>query len=321
MSLFKEIGYNSKEFNIFKNILVEKFKKEPEDFGILEKSNHIVLGKFYKDELRSFAIFQLYKDPTLHLGSMVDHNYFKNLNTIQEVGIYNIGLIYENENKLDKASKELITHFEKILLKRYEGFILLISLFKNANKLAFPLYKSLGFKQKKGRSYYMDIDPLEFINKYGRFQQIENIILKSFNEMNEKELVSLSKCYAEVFTSSIDVPIVEYLKQIISKPSFSKELSTIICDLSQDGEIVGFCFIEEGDDDTIYINAAGLNKDFRGKDISIKTLQLIMENSLKMGYKKVTLVTSSPKLKDAFTKKFCAKIEDTLIWFVKTGSK
>jgi len=310
-------------FALFADALRGELGKEPEDYNASAGSDStLILGEFEGKRLKAFAIFRSFLDPTLHLGGMIDPEYFKGLEELGDVAIFNISLIRAvgGMENLGRYAAELIGEAEDLLLRQSEAYCLLISLFKEANKKAFRLYRSLGFKKRGGESYFMDIDPADVLKKYGRAGKTEgDIHLKTFDEMDAKDLEGLAQCYGQVFVSNLDVPVRQHLERIIAKKALLPRLSTLICDASRKGEVVGFCFIEKESDKSVYINAAGLRRDFRGGAVSMRSFSWIMENCMKEGYRKATLVTASRKLKAAFSKAFCARFRDTLVWFIKCG--
>jgi hypothetical protein len=312
-------------FDLFADALRRELGKEPEDYDATAVSDDtFVLGQFEGERLAAFAIFRSFLDPTLHLGGMIDPAYFKGLEELGDVSIFNISMIRTigGTENLGRAAGELIVEAERLLLGRSEAYCMLISLFKEANRKAFRLYRSLGFKKRGGESYYMDVDPADVLKKYGRAGRAEgDIRLKTFDEMDEKDRESLAQCYGQVFVSNLDLPVLQHLGRIISKKAFLPRLSTLVCDASRGGEVVGFCFIEKESDESVYINAAGLRRDFRGGAVSMRSFSWIMENCMKEGYRKATLVTASKKLKAVFSEMICARSRDTLVWFIKCGMR
>ena len=320
----RHINIGTEGFVAFANALRNEQKREPEDFlAGIEGSGTVVLGEFDGHKLKAFSIFQPFQEPSLHLGGMFEPGYFKNLREIVAVvAVYNISLIHTvggNKNLAASASK-LIHRFEELLLEGNEEYCLLISLFKNANRKAFLLYRSLGFNKRGSESYLMDVDPVDILDKYGRAEKEGGtIFLKTFQEMDEEDLQSLSNCYSKVFTLGIDVEVEEHLLGIIKRPSFLPELSILVCDSSERAKVIGFYFIEKSTDMSIYISAAGLQKNFRGRRITGRSFSWVMENCLNHGYRKALLITASPRLKTAFSRMICARHRDTLMWFIKCG--
>ena len=86
--------------------------------------------------------------------------------------------------------------------------------------------------------------------------------------MDDADMESLGRCYGQVFVPDVDVPVQDNLKKIISQRAFLSGLSTLVCDTSQNGEVIGFCFIEKEEEGSVYINAAGLRKEFRGGGVT-----------------------------------------------------
>lgn len=325
--MIKIIDQRAKEFEEFERVLRERLGRTVEDFGIdLQNSKTIVLGCYSRDGgLSGFGIFQPYFEPLLHFGSMIEPSVISGTMAVfGDVLLYNISLVYslEGDDKLADITRRMIRQMEKLLLQRADKYCLLISLFKKANRRAFRFYKSMGFKRRGASSYYMDIRPEDVVKRYGKVTTpIGSIVLKSFEKMDDSEFESLCDCYVEVFmggeTGEFDVK--GSLKRVISKPSFSKKLSTVVCDSREEGKVVGFCFIEEAGDDSFYINAAGLRSSYRGKGISMKSFSWIMERGLRHGYRKATLITGSLKLRLFFSRAICAVYRDTLVWMVKCG--
>ncbi len=322
----QRIEYGTRQYAAFEKALRSETGKAPGDFHAGEgRDAAVILGRFDDHErLEAFTIFQSFLDPALHLGGMIDPAYYNQLKELEDVAVFNIGLIHTMGGKADLAARaaELIGEFEKMLLDKHEAYCLLISMFKEANSPAFPMYRSLGFRKEGGESYFMDIDPRDVVKKYGRAGKEEgSIVLKTFSEMSEKDLESLAECYGGVFTAGIDVPIVEHLRAIIGKPAFLPDLSVIVCDAARGGEVIGFCFIENQDRASVYINAAGLARKFRGGEVSMKSFSWIMQNCLDHGYAKATLVTATKKLRKVFSRAICARYRDTLVWLIKCGAR
>ena len=322
----QRIEHGTRQFAAFEDALAAETGKAPGDFHVGEdRDAAVVLGRFDdRGGLEAFTIFQSFLDPTLHLGGMIDPEYYKRLQELEDVAIFNIGLIHTMGGKEDLAARaaELIGEFEKMLLERHEAYCLLISMFKEANKMAFPMYRKLGFKKEGGESYFMDIDPRDVVKKYGRAGKEEgSVVLKTFGEMSERDMESLAKCYGGVFTAGIDVPVLEHLRAIIGKPAFLADLSVLVCDKARGGDVIGFCFIEKQDKASVYINAAGLARKFRGGDISMRSFSWVMQNCFDHGYAKATLVTATKKLRKVFSRAICARYRDTLVWLIKCGAR
>lgn len=319
----KRIEAETGEFDSFTRALNEHVGKSPGDFRAgAADSGTVILGNFDGERLRAFAIFQPYRDPTLHLGGMIDPGYLRHLDEMKDVALYNISLIHslEGDDALADFARELIGGFEEMILEEYEEYCLLISLLKKANRIAMPLYRSLGFKKRGGESYFMELDPLDIVDRYGKAEKEEGgIVVKTFEELDEKDFVGLAACYGKVFASQIDEETVMHnLRSIIARPSFMPGLSVAVTDTSR-GEVIGFCFIERGEDKSLYINAAGLIEGFRGGGVSMRSFSWVMENCAQQGWRAASLVTASEKLKSAFEKMICARPKDTLVWFIKCG--
>lgn len=304
--------------------LLGRMDKEPGDFrAASEDSGTVVLGRVDDGGLKAFAVFQPFRDPTLHLGGMIDPDYLRGLEELGDVAVFNISLIHSvsGGDGLAGEAVELITHFEDSLLEAHEAYCLLISLFRKDNRKALGLYRSMGFRKRGGESYFMEIDPEEVVRKYGRTEKRRgNIVLRTLSEAGEADMDGLAQCYGGVFAANVDLPLREQLGHIMARPSFLAELSVAVCDESQGGKVIGFCFIERGDAGSVYIHAGGLSAEFRGSGVSMRSFSWIMENCMLRGFRRATLVTASKKLRKVFEKNFCARHRDTLSWYIKCGA-
>jgi len=298
--------------------------KEPGDFRAASgDSGTVVLGRFDADSLKAFAIFQPFRDPSLHLGGMIDPDYLRGLDELGDVAIFNISLIHSvsGADALAGDAAELIARFEESLLDAHEAYCLLISLLRKDNRKALGLYRSMGFRKRGGESYFMEIDPGDVIAKYGRADKRRGtVVIKTLREASEADMESLAQCYGGVFAAKADLPLREGLSHIMARPSFLADLSVAICDEARGGKVIGFCFIEKGDANSVYIHAAGLSGEFRGSGVSMKCFSWIMDNCLRGGCGRATLVTASKKLRKVFEKNFCARHRDTLSWHIKCGA-
>jgi hypothetical protein len=313
----------TREFDLFARMLREGAQREPEDFGAgLPGSGTEVMGLVENGRLLAFAIFQPYMDPSLHLGGMVDPEFVGRLDDLGDTALYNISLIHSAsaEGSLGAQARALIEAFAEMLLGSHESYGLLISLFRKGNRRAVGNYRSMGFRRRGGESYFMDVDPNEIIAKYGRAGKREGtIFLKTFAEAGEADMASLARCYRTVFMRGVEVDVRQHLARIAAAPSFLKDLSVLVTDEAHGGEVVGFCFIERGGPETVYVHAAGMSQDLRGSGVAMRSFSWIMENCLGRGVKRVTLVTASKKLRDVFGKIICATLRDTLVWYIRCG--
>jgi hypothetical protein len=281
-----------------------------------------VVGLFEKGRLEAFAIFQPYQDPSLHLGGMVDPEFAGRLGDLGDTALYNIGLIHSasGDARLGAQARELIDAFATMLLESHASYGLLISLFRKANRRAFGNYRSMGFRRRGGESYFMDVDPNEVIAKYGRAGKREGtILLKTFAEAGEADMASLARCYGAVFLRGLEADVGGHLARIAAAPSFLPDLSVLVTDEARGGEVVGFCFIERGGPEAVYVHAAGMSQDLRGSGVAMRSFSWIMERCLGRGVKKATLVTASKKLRDVFGKIIFARLRDTLVWYIRCG--
>ncbi len=319
------IRHGTAEFGLFEDGLERELGKVPADFNAADGSaDTLVLGSFEGQGLVAFAILRSFLDPTLHIGGMIDPGYMRSLEELDDVAIFNISLIRTigGTEDLGEHARLLIGEAERLLLERQESYCLLISLFAKANKKAFPLYRSLGFKKRGGTSYYMDIDAADVPKKYGVSERrAGSFSFRTFDAMDESDLDSLARCYARVFTAGIDGPVKQNIGRIIARRAFMQELSVIVCDDSRDGEVVGFCFIEREDAESVFIDAAGLVQEVRGGGISTKSFSWIMQNCLDHGYRKASLVTASKKLRYVFARAICARPRDSIVWYIKCGTR
>ena len=317
------IAGGTREFDLFARMLREGAQREPEDFGAgLPGSGTQVVGLVEKGRLQAFAIFQPYTDPSLHLGGMVDPEFVGRLGDLGDTALYNISLIHSasKDASLGAQARALIEAFAAMLLEAHASYGLLISLFRKANRKAVGNYRSMGFRRRGGESYFMDVDPDEIIAKYGRAGKREGtIVLKTFAEAGEADMASLARCYGAVFMRGVEVDVRQHLGRIAAAPSFLKDLSVLVTDEARGGEVVGFCFIERGGPETVYVHAAGMSQDLRGSGVAMRSFSWIMENCLGRGVKRATLVTASKKLRDVFGKIICARLRDTLVWYIRCG--
>ena len=312
------------EFREFCRLLGD-MGKEPGDFRAdAEDSGTVVLGRLDAGSLTAFSIFQPFRDPSLHLGGMIDPDYLRGLDELGDVAIFNISLIHSvsGADALAGDAAGLIRSFEESLLESHEAYCLLISLFKKDNRKALGLYRSMGFRKRGGESYFMEIDPGDVIAAYGRADRRQgSVVIKTLREAGEADMESLARCYGGVFAARADLPLRRQLGHIMERPSFLDDLSVAICDEARGGEVIGFCFIERGDAGSVYIHAAGLSGEFRGSGVSMKCFSWIMDNCLRHGCGRATLVTASRKLRKVFEKTFCARLRDTLSWYIKCGAE
>jgi GNAT superfamily N-acetyltransferase len=298
--------------------------READDFrAASESSGTVVLGRFDGADLRAFAVFQPFRDPSLHLGGMIDPDYLRGLDELGDVALFNISLIHSaaGADALAGHAAELIGRFEESLLEEHEAYCLLISLFRKDNRKALGLYRSMGFRKRGGESYFMEIDPRDVIEKYGRAEKRQGtVVIRTLREATEADMESLAQCYGGVFAAKADLALREQLGHIMARPSFLADLSVAVCDEAQGGKVIGFCFIEKGEPGCVYIHAAGLSGEFRGSGVSMKCFSWIMDNCIANGCGRATLVTASKKLRKVFEKNFCARHRDTLSWHIKCGA-
>jgi len=313
------------DFDLFADGLEKEIGKLPEDFNAAQENDDtFILGSFEGRRLEAFAIFRSFLDPTLHLGGMIDSGYLRSLRELDDVAIFNISLIRTigGTENLGAHARLLIGEAQRLLLDRQESYCLLINLFKKANRKALPLYRSLGFKRRGGTSYYMDIDPAAVVAKYGRSgRNVGSVSIKTFDEMDGRDLDGLARCYARVFAPDIDVPVREGIGRIILRRAFLPQMSVILRDASPAGEVVGFCFIERESAESVFIDAAGLLEGYRGGGVSRASFSWIMDNCLAHGYRKASLVTASMKLRYVFAGAICARFRDSIVWYIKCGAR
>jgi|GEM_PF-7124225 len=320
-----QITPGTEEFRIFSEALKKEVNKEPEDFGITsEDKSTLILCGFSEKGLESFAIFRSFLDLSLHIGTMVEPSYLKSLKEIENAEIFEISIVRTtgSNDKLAEATTEFIGEAERILLDRAEACCLMISLLEKGNAKSFPLWKKLGFKRKGGKAYLMELSLIDVVKRYGKVSKREGeILLKTFDELNDDNLKTLASCYSKIFAPSLEGEVYHYLQKMISKKSFLKNLSTVVCNLSNGEEVIGFCFIERENDSRIYISAAGLNENMRGKGVSMRSFSWIMENCINCGYKKASLVTASRKLKSFFSRSICAHHVDNVVRYIKCSAR
>ncbi|MGD9209898.1 MAG: hypothetical protein PVI90_03945, partial [Desulfobacteraceae bacterium] len=204
----KQIQTGTQDFRKFKQYFRNHLRNEYYN-NDRETKKTLLFGRYDSNELTAVAIFQPYTEPTLHMGSMISANAYRDIHKFEDVAIYVIRLIYafKNKNRLAESAAALIRACEDYLLERFGACCLMISLFQTANKKAFPHYSNLGFvKKDNSDSYHMSIDLTDLIRRYPKTQRLQSpVVLKSIQTMTMDDFARLVECYKNVFAP--DIPL------------------------------------------------------------------------------------------------------------------
>jgi ribosomal protein S18 acetylase RimI-like enzyme len=305
-------------------MLVKSHNRSLSNFGALNKDGTVVLGGFAQDQLIAYGIFCNYRDPSLHVGSHINLDRIRDILQMKEVGLYQITLLYAEQQHIDlvTATEALIVAFEQWLAENYERYCLFITLMREGNRRARPLYKRLGFK-KAGRpsmlmSFSLRRRPLAFPRV---IPALDNLVLKPFDEITEERLKDFAECYQRVFLQSSDIDDRETydpLVQVTSAPDFDRHLSFLLM-TRDDQRVVGFMLAQRPMPQKIHVMAAGLLTEFRGQHLPYRCFPEISNRARAQNVHDATFVTTLPRVVRLTLRAFGAKEVDQLQTFIKVG--
>jgi len=284
----------------------------------------VVLGGFEGEELGAFGIFCDYRDPTLHVGSQVDLDRIRDILEMPEVGLFQIALLHADEPRItpQDAAEALVTGFEEWLKEHYERYCLFITLMKDANRPARPLYKRLGFK-KTGRSSSMmkfDLKKLERLIR--RIPPLpDDLDPRFFDDATREDLRGFNECYEQVFLkgeSMTGEDVASALDHVTSTPDFSSRVSLLLLN-RDDGRVVGFMLADHPAPSRIHIGVAGLLPEVRGRKLPFRCLPPIARRAFEMGADHATFVTTQSRVARLTLRAFGAREEDRLQTHYKIG--
>ncbi len=283
-----------------------------------------VVGGFEGGALVALGLFRDYRDPALHVGNELDLERLRDIVEMPEVGLYQVALLHAKEDRiaLKDAAKDLVTGFEALLERRFERYCLFITLMREANRPALPLYRELGFKASGRPSHLMrfDLEALE-----GRLRRIpplpEGMQLRFFDEAGEQERTGFVGCYRRVFLKGVApgaAALDRDLSRVTSGPDFFAPLSVLLKD-GRTGEVLGFLLAERPAPDRMHITAAGLLPQIRGLRLPSRCMPAIARRALDLGVKEARFVTTRGRVVRLALRAFGAREVDRLDTYFKVG--
>ena len=280
------------------------FDRDPSLFG-LDNPNTYVIGRFDKDELTGFGIFEDYRDPKFHIGNPVDEEFKKRMRVLDNYMLYNVTLIHEFSGKEDHSSvaRGVIGAMHDILGMRNGRFCLYITLMEKANAPALEFFESLGFRFTGSRAYYMSIPIQDAPLPRGRWH---------FQSLSTIDPATLASAYSEVFGGELDW--YSALRLILSTRGFSPELSFVAL-TREEKELIGFCLLQQTSSREVYIMAVGVRGPYRGKGVTDEGYSYLKHKLFQRGIEQAVLVTASEKLVSHFSTRHDAVLNDTVLWY------
>ncbi len=280
----------------------------------------IVLVSLEGEELEGFCVLHDMKTPAHHPGTAFDMEAARELLALPGVGLFRIALVHSplGSDHLAEVTERLLRASDRILGRRFDRHALVIPLMREANRLAFPLWEELGFKQRGLSSFHLELDLEIYRGRELPLDLSDTLDVVFMDEVESWPVPELVERYSGIFLGPGEVETgEEVIAGILNARGFAPELSLLIRRRA-DNELVGFLLAErEGPPEGVNVTVAGLIETVRSRGLPMYCYPLFVRRCLERGITSATQMTSRQKVVRLLCDHLGARVSDELVWLIR----
>lgn len=295
--------------------LAGKYGRTPESFG---DHGTLFVGVREGGRLCGFGIFQDEKDLRRHVGNPLDVELAREMIERRDIALYRVALLhaFDGPERLAEVAEAAVEGADAALARRHPSRCLLMSYLVRGNAAARPLYRRLGFVPQPRRTalYQFDLRPFASGGP-GPVPLPPGLRVEFLDALSPRPVEALAACYSRVFLRRGAVSGRSF-GEILAAEDFAPDLSIVVTEIAT-GEVVGFLLAERSEPGTVLIAAAGLDRRWRRRGLSLHCFPLFCERAVRGGRPTGRFVTGRRRVAHLTRGYLGAVRVDSLGWLLR----